>query len=99
MLKRAVAINRTANMFYLNPGVVLRIVFRDIQLYNIMMLLPTSTDKRSRSQRKSGIGDRPKSLRLRGSLVGEDISKQGIDGGIVQNHVLALGHDRNARIQ
>jgi hypothetical protein len=26
-------------MFYLNPGVVLRIVFRDIQLYNIMMLI------------------------------------------------------------
>jgi hypothetical protein len=26
-------------MFYLNPGVVLRILFRDIQFYNIMMLI------------------------------------------------------------
>jgi hypothetical protein len=39
MLKRAVAINRTASIFYLNPGLVLQIVFRDIQLYNIMMLI------------------------------------------------------------
>ncbi len=38
-------------MFYLNPGVVLRIVFRDIQLYNIMMLInaePVHVDFRTR---------------------------------------------------
>jgi hypothetical protein len=39
-------------MFYLNPGVVLRIVFRDIQLYNIMMLInaePVHVDFRTRA--------------------------------------------------
>jgi len=39
-------------MFYLNPGVVLRIVFRDIQLYNIMMLTnaePVHVDFRTRA--------------------------------------------------
>lgn len=39
-------------MFYLNPGVVLRIVFGDIQLYNIMMLInaePVHVDFRTRA--------------------------------------------------
>jgi hypothetical protein len=47
-----VAINRTANMFYLNPGVVLRTVFRDIQFYNIMTLInaePVHVDFRTRA--------------------------------------------------
>lgn len=34
--KRAVAIDRTASIFYLNPGVVRRIVFRAIDSYNTM---------------------------------------------------------------
>jgi hypothetical protein len=39
-------------MFYLNPGMVLRIVFRDTQLYNIMMLInldPVHVDFRTRA--------------------------------------------------